>query len=188
MLNVKLTAPPPQSGLVIKFSAQVTASHGEVGGLPAVLLPSSSITMNTESYGFPVPTYGVSSPTWVTITASSDLLSAGDARHVALQVLPATLQSISVSPDHFSNVPLGGQQAKVTVFLNGYHGYVEMLDLQYGGDTQITGPAHVGFPHYTNATDFTVTVSPCSVQPTCTVFVKARYHGTEKQTSATVTH
>ena len=187
VLNVKLTAPPPQSGVVVKISAQVTASHGEVGGLPAVLFHSSSITMNTESYGLPVQTYGVSSPTWVTITASSDLVSAGDARHVTLQVLPATLQSIIIEPDHFSNVPLGGQQAKVTIWLTGSDRGDGMVDIQYSGDTQITGPARAGFHPYNNVTNVTVTVSPCSVQPTCTVFVKARYHGAEKQTSATVT-
>jgi hypothetical protein len=184
ILNVKLTAPPPQSGLIVKL--QVTPQNG-----PMEWSVPSSITMKTESYGFPVQPSGVSSPTSVAITASSDILTAGDARRVTLQVLPATLQSISIEPGHFSNVPLGGQQAKVTLGLNGWaccglgRPYEE-VDIQYGGDTQITGPARVGFKYF-NATDFTLTVSPCSVQPTCTVFVKARYHGKEMQTSATVT-
>jgi hypothetical protein len=179
-LAVKLTAPPPQSGLVVKFSQQPT-------GYMYFNTLLVSMTMTAQFYSFPIRPAGVSSPTSVTITASSNLLTAGDARQATLQIMPATLQSINISPDHFSNVPLGGQQAKVTIWLNGYEPQNDTMDIQYSGDTQITGPSPVPFK-YLSTTDFTVTVSPCSVQPTCTVFVKARYHGTEKQTSATVTH
>ena len=172
---VKLTAPPPPSGLIVKFS-QAPYSAPEI---------HDSYTMTGELQGFPLKIHYVSEEESFTITASSDLLTAGDARHVTLKVLPATLQSISIDPNHFSNVPLGGQQAKVALWLNGDNAGGQ-VDIQYSGDTQITGPARVGFK-YSNATDFAVMVSPCSVQPTCTVFVKARYRGIDKQTSATVT-
>lgn len=184
-LTVKLTAPPPSSGLVVKFSAQpqIWWDWNPQWGWD---LPQS-ITMKTESYSFRARPMGVSSPTTVTITASSNLLTAGDARQVTLQIVPAALQSMSIDPDHFSNVPLGGQQAKVVLGLNGYAPFrqSDTMDIQYSGDTQISGPARVGFT-YQNATDFKVTVSPCSVQPTCTVVVKARYRGVEKQISAKV--
>src|SRR2546428_5175739 len=174
---VTLSAPAPESGVLVKFSAD----HSWL-----LSLRDQTIEASKVQEGFSFASAGVSSPISMVITASSDLISAGDVRQVMLQLLPAMLQSITIEPDHFSNVPLGGQQAKVTIWLNGYSPYGAQLDIQYSGDTQITGPARVGFK-YANATDFTVTVSPCSVQPTCTVFVKARFLGKEMQTSATVT-
>jgi hypothetical protein len=183
-LGVKLTAPPPQSGLVVKFSTQV--SNQDLIGLSV----PSSVTFKNEADSIPLTPSGVNSPTTVTITASSNLLTAGDSRVVTLKVLPATLQSISIEPNHFSNVPLGGQEAKVSLWLDGWlccglGAPYESAEIQYSGDTQVIGPAHVRFKYF-NATDFTVKVSPCSVQQTCTVFIKAKIHG-EKQTSATVT-
>lgn len=183
-LMVTLTAPAPQSGLLVKFSSNASDQW-------LVALRDQTIKASNVEEGFSYQSYGVSSPTSMTITASSDLLTAGDARQVMLQLLPATLQSISIDPNHFANVPLGGQQAKVSLWLNGYACCglgtpIDQVEIQYSGDTQITGPARVGFKYF-NATDFTVTVSPCSVQQTCTVLVKARYHGKEMQASATVT-
>ena len=183
-LGVKLTAPPPQSGLVVKFSTQESNQDLIAWSVP------SSITIKNEADSIPLTPWGVNSPTTVTITASSNLLTAGDSQHVTLQVLPASLQSIKIEPDHFANVPIGGQEAKVSLWLDGWlccalGTPVESAEIQYSGDTQVIGPAHVPFKYF-NATDFKVKVQPCSVQQTCTVFIKAKIHG-EKQTSATVT-
>jgi hypothetical protein len=181
-LMLKLTAPPPQSGLVIKFSAY----YPPWGCTNCPWLPSQ-LSMKDEQGKASMKTYGVDAPLSLTITASSDF-SAGDARQATVHVVPATLQSISINPDHFSNVPLGGQEATATVYFNGMPSPPNteaLVDIQYGGDTQITGPARVDA--YRGQQNFTVTVSPCSVQSKCTVFIKARYRGVEKQVSAKVT-
>ena len=185
-LILKLTAPPPPGGLKIKFSEEGAPSTS----FGFVWRPADFIMMVEEARRQEI-TYGVSAPTPITITASTEF---GDVRHATLHLLPASLQKAVIEPDHFSNVPLGGQQATVRIWLDGSScagpyslDCADKADIQYGGDTQVTGPAQVSFK-YSNATDFPVKVSACDIQQTCTVFVKARYHGTEKQATATVSH
>ena len=184
-ITVKLTAPPPQGGLVVHFSAQVTPPQtGSVNHLMSIY---PGVMVMSQQQDVPVFTFPVPAPISVTITGSTNFVTAGDTKQVKLEIEPAMLKSISINPDHFSNVSLGGQQATVTLQLTGWGPDHGAVDLQYGGDTQITGPSPVIFGYKEQKKDFPVTVSPCSVQQTCKVFIKARYLGVEKQTSATVT-
>jgi hypothetical protein len=183
-LTLVLTAAPPSAGLPVKLSAKVTASHGE--SLP-VQLPDSVTVKNTKEFYLSFNTLPVGSTTWVTVTARSDFFNDSDVKTATLKVMPAMLKTALFNHQAFSNVPLGGQQAIVTVVLTGLppeNG--APVDLQYGGDTQVTGPVRVVIPKNKFDAPASVTISPCSVQTLCTVTVTARYLGSTVKASATV--
>ena len=61
-----------------------------------------------------------------------------------------------------------------------------LVDLEYTGDTPISGPSRVEIPKNDHHKYFDATVSPCSIQPTCISVIKARYHGGQVQASVTI--
>lgn len=181
-LSIKLTAPPPGAGLVVKFAKQVVGGDTSV---PNVLSLFGSFVDKDQLHTLPIPTYGVSTPTTVQVLASTDF-APNDVKTLRIHIDPATMQNLTIEPDHLSHVPLGGQQVKVVLWRNGSEAPSDVIDRHYGGDTQIV-EASPPVAEYSNATTWHVTVSPCSVQPTCTVWVKVRYHGVERTATATVT-
>ncbi|MDQ6802225.1 MAG: hypothetical protein M3041_15480 [Acidobacteriota bacterium] len=183
MLTLTLTAPPPAAGLKVKLSAQVTASHG--GALPVSLPISLTVTQQTQTMEIVV--HPVASEMWVAINASSDFFNDVDKKSVTIEVIPAQLQGITVSPFQFSHLPLGGVTTTGEVWLEGFapEGGAT-IDLEYSGDTPIIGPSHIEIPKDTRSKYFQVTVSPCSVKPMCIASIGGRYLGKQVQFRFTI--
>jgi hypothetical protein len=185
-LKATLTSPAPQSGLKVKVSVQVTSPQGA----PMPIKLNDSVIEVQEGRKDGVVNFStslVSVPTSVTFTGSTQFAGDNESRQVLFTVLPADLDRVAINPSSFSHVPLGGDQATVTVQLNGDAGGNTWIDIAYSGDTQITGPARIQIPYDHHKASFNVTVSPCSVSATCKVIVTGTYLGKQKQATATVT-
>jgi hypothetical protein len=182
-VEAALTAPAPQSGIKVKLSAKVNSPEG--APMPIELHDSVIQLAAGQQTGKSVfSTHYVSVKTSVTITGSTEFSGENEARHVDVSVYPWPINYLHMQPNTFSAVPLGGVKSGVWVIMEGPAGPNTSYDIAYGGDTQITGPAHIQVPYEQKQTHFYVTVSPCSVQPTCHVHVTVGGH----QITATVNH
>jgi len=183
MLSITLTAPPPAAGLKVKLSSQVTASHGDSN---PVTLPAS-VTLTHQTQKFSIEPRPVASETWVAINASSDFFNDIDKKSATLKVTPAPLHNVQAIPNNLAHLPLGGRAIQVFVALNGTAPDAgASVDIQYTGDTPIAGPNRVEIVKGTNYKQFSATVSPCSIKPTCTSFITARYLGGQKHATVTI--
>jgi hypothetical protein len=104
-------------------------------------------------------------PTSLNFSVTDPLSGAVDG--TSITVLPARVKRVRFYPSSVSQVPLGGKEVGVVFELDGPSGG-QLFDVQYGGTTDIQGPAQVRLG------SFTVKVSPCGVNPPCTVWVQVQ--------------
>jgi hypothetical protein len=93
-------------------------------------------------------------------------------------VLELVRFNIFPAPPVVDSVPFGGLALTATVGLRyppGAPAGGAEVSLQYAGGTNITGPAVVTVPSGQREKAFIVNVSPCSVNPPCTVTITATY-------------
>lgn len=185
MLWVELTAPAPQPDLTVKLWA---AMPGAPGATIPISLPSSvSVPAGHNAYKSGFYAYPVSAQVAVTIFASSNFFNADDVVQTTVTILPATIKTVALQPNQFSNVPLGGVSASVLLTAEGNSPQDAFANLQYGGDTQIQGPAQIHMPTQTGTITLPgINISPCSVKASCIVTVTATYAGKQVQGSAMV--
>lgn len=175
---VYLTVPAPMGGLDVRLSS----SHPALVSIP----PRVSVPEGKDAAGFKIQTKPVAADTPVTISTFSGVTSFGNTKTATLRVFPPRLDVAGTSGNVVSSVPWGGREVRAWVRLSGPAPMDASVNLQYSGQTDITGPLQVTVPYNEREQNFTITVFPCSVSAQCEVVISASYGGSTKKAKLTV--